>query len=589
MSFGFPLGLLALLAMPAVLALHLFRRKRTVRAVSALFLFDTAFLDTEGGSTPKPLRVTWSLLLELLLALLLGLAIAEPRFVRAKPPHLVVVLDGTSSMEAVGAMGASALARARRALADRVRELPGDARVSLVLAAGAEPVIVLGPRAPKALLTEALATVRAAGFGAAGVGTGLDEAIKRGRDLAGEDGRILVVTDAEPRALPPDLAWLAVGEPLPNASIAGVRWGAASGDLEVDILHFGRDATRRLVATSLAGELLAEASVALRDGAPARHRFSGIDAANEVLVIRLDGDALAIDDWALLPPLDRSPLPTWSGLPEAARSALRLDEAFAAIGDVSWVASSTEAVLQIVESGDEPAPRRGVTHVVLGTGDAEPAIGPYLIDPGHPLTFGLSLAGVAWGGGAVRGLPGRPLVDLAEAGLLSVEAESLERGPRVHLAIDVGRQRLTEAADWPVLLANVMDFARAGRVGPEQRSLTAGESAVFRAADPSAVSSCRLLGPEGESLGPPRGDPWAWRVDRPGLYRLVGPDDQELAVYCVRFHAPDESDLRRRGAVDLPAQREPVEVEGGRSIAPWLLLLALFVFLADAYVLARKR
>ena len=76
--FANPAGLWALLAVPAVVWLHLHRRRHTERQVAALFLWeDTSPVDA-SGRVRQPLRTSASFWLELLAALLVALAIYFP-------------------------------------------------------------------------------------------------------------------------------------------------------------------------------------------------------------------------------------------------------------------------------------------------------------------------------------------------------------------------------------------------------------------------------------------------------------------------------------------------------------------------------
>jgi len=47
--FTTPLGLLALVAIPAIVAIHLFRRRFPIRPVAGLFLWQMAQRTPEGG------------------------------------------------------------------------------------------------------------------------------------------------------------------------------------------------------------------------------------------------------------------------------------------------------------------------------------------------------------------------------------------------------------------------------------------------------------------------------------------------------------------------------------------------------------
>ena len=79
MIFTTPLGLLALLSVPAIVAIHLFRRRFPPRQVAGLFLWQSARQVPQGGGRLDRLPITASLLLECLAALALSLILAGAR------------------------------------------------------------------------------------------------------------------------------------------------------------------------------------------------------------------------------------------------------------------------------------------------------------------------------------------------------------------------------------------------------------------------------------------------------------------------------------------------------------------------------
>ena len=102
MTFAAPLGLLALLAIPAIVAIHLLRRRFPVRPVAGLFLWQAAHDVPDGGRRIDKLPWTISLLLECLAALALALIIAGATLTpSASSEHLVVLLDDSVSMTAI--------------------------------------------------------------------------------------------------------------------------------------------------------------------------------------------------------------------------------------------------------------------------------------------------------------------------------------------------------------------------------------------------------------------------------------------------------------------------------------------------------
>src|SRR5439155_21999783 len=109
MSLGFPLGLLGLLAIAPLLVAYFLRRKQPPRVVSALFLWRTPDQRAQAGPRFQRFSRESSLLLE-------GLAvIAAAAFLSdahcgggATKKHLVVVVDGSLSMQAKGGGKSSA-------------------------------------------------------------------------------------------------------------------------------------------------------------------------------------------------------------------------------------------------------------------------------------------------------------------------------------------------------------------------------------------------------------------------------------------------------------------------------------------------
>ena len=69
MIFTSPIGLLALLAIPAIVAIHLFRRRFPPRTIAGLFLWQMLRQTPEGGGRISKLPITASLILECLAAL----------------------------------------------------------------------------------------------------------------------------------------------------------------------------------------------------------------------------------------------------------------------------------------------------------------------------------------------------------------------------------------------------------------------------------------------------------------------------------------------------------------------------------------
>ena len=222
MMFTTPLGLLALLAIPAIVTIHLFRRRFPVRPVAGLFLWQIVRQTPEGGGKVTKLPITTSLILECLAALALALILAGARLSSADvSQHLVVLLDDSASMAASNARGESPRDRAVRRVLGEVDRLGSGARITLVRS-GDRPSVLAGPAALAVEAQPALerwnpeATHHSFALG-----------LRLARELAGRTGQLMVVSDVTPASRGEGdvegALWVSVGEPLANVGITAAQ------------------------------------------------------------------------------------------------------------------------------------------------------------------------------------------------------------------------------------------------------------------------------------------------------------------------------------------------------------------------------
>jgi hypothetical protein len=316
--FAEPLGLLALLAVPAVLALHWFRRRFRPREVSALFLWQSEAPAALAGRRRERLMNSPSLWLELAAALLLALAFAGPP-ATARAEHLVVVLDGSASMDAV-AGGESARERARVILSETIDELPRGSRATLI-ESGSRPRVLAGPAAFTAEALQRLETWRPSG-----TRHDLGPALALALELAAE-GAITVVTDRfEPQAFLPQVEVIALGRPADNLAIThAARSRELAGSVARDsafltVSSFAHAPRRAALVLESDGRRLLEREIDLAPGERLQLSFD-LSPDTGLVEARLSSDALAIDDRAWLAPAPERTLALHSELaPEEARS-----------------------------------------------------------------------------------------------------------------------------------------------------------------------------------------------------------------------------------------------------------------------------
>lgn len=583
MSLLAPAGLFALLAVPAILALHWFRRRPEQRRIAALFLFATNAPDSDAGRKRMRLRSSASLLLELLAAAVLALWLAEPRIgISDEPQRVVFVLDGSASMQARGSDGRSAAERARAAALAMLDALPDDAQFAVVQS-GPRPGVLAGPSAPRA---EAAAALRA--WTPRQLGHDLAPAVDLALELGGERAEVIALGDGDPGPVPERVRVLAFGEARANAAIASarrLRRDDGTARVLCDLACFGalRRATIKVLGPD--GTLRAEQEVELEIDAP-RHVVLDLADAGEPwhLVLAAEGDALSIDDACALPAPLRREVRIADRLDPAASAALEIDRAMRSLAEVV-LAPIASADLVIGPSAGDGSQHELVVQPLDGETDAW--LGPFLVDRRAGPAAGVTLDGVVWTAG--RGaLPGVPFVFAGEQALASIERLARDR-VRVRLDLDPARSNLQRSPDWPILLQNVVELVRAGLPGPERSIVPVGTTVVWR----EAPLALRIEGPDGKDV-PASGTRERWFEARePGLYHVFD-GDQPAGHVAAWFVDLAESELRTRRSFEQ-APRSPVDEVTARPATGTdrerrlLALLALLLVLGDVVVTRVRR
>jgi hypothetical protein len=586
-----PLGLLALLGVPAVIALHLFRRRFERRRVSALFLWEAQTRTALSGRRRENLLRSPSFWSELLLALLLGLAFAGPRACGSlEARHLVVVLDGSASMSAGADLGSAAdsspRARALARVRDAIDALPSGSRVT-VIESGSLPRILIGPAAfPRE------------------VGSRLDEyepstgrhdlgpAAALAAEVAGE-GAVTLFTDRfEVEGLPKQIGVESLGIPLENLAITRAHRSIANdqGLGEEQVLLTVANFSHRPRSTQLelvqAGQVITSRSIELDPGAR-KHLSFQLSGGTPAVEARLEADAMTLDDSAWLAPAPRRELRLATDLDETARRYLGLERPNT--GPLErWLSLVTRSVAaESIADAD-----LAITHGTAG-GDSTwnlslessgskriDLIGPYLLDKRHQLLEGVTLDGVVWSASPELSLPGQPLISAGDVPLLT--EEKLDGRIVFHANLDWKRSSIQRSPDWPILLHNLAQLRRERLAGPRSTNIAVGEVFYFQTNGPADYV---LEGPGGSRELRALSTLAVEGLERVGQYRLLRGEEM-VAELAVHFGDDAESDLRelstgtRESGMELAAER------GGSSWTVMLLgALALCALLADFWFL----
>jgi hypothetical protein len=238
MSLLFPLGLLALLTLPIIVVLHLLRERQRRVAVPSLLHWQMV-PRRPAGERIRRLPLTLLLLLHLLVAGLLGLALARPQLAGALggARQVAIVLDTSTSMAAREG-GATRFEQAQERARAALRALGSGDTATLIAAGPRARVIASGGLAEQAGLLAEVDRLRPGGAGAdlAGAIT-LAEA-----SFAGPRARqIVVLTDggapAGAPALPAQVAaaidWQQIGDAQANRAVVAFAARASGASVQV--------------------------------------------------------------------------------------------------------------------------------------------------------------------------------------------------------------------------------------------------------------------------------------------------------------------------------------------------------------------
>jgi hypothetical protein len=598
MIFATPLGLLALLAIPAIVAIHLFRRRFPVRSVAGLFLWQVVRQTPEGGGRIARLPMTTSLLLECLGALALALILAGARCSpEGVSQHLVVLLDDTASMAAVNAGGESARDRAVRRVLDELARRPSGARVTLVQS-GERPSILSGPAA---LPLEARSALDAWKPEAPNHSMALG--LRLARELAGETGMLMVLSDVAPE--PRGEAgfegglWVSVGQPVTNVGITAAERTRATdgrgGTVSMTFVSNAATAARRRLGVWAGDQEVVARELDIPAGASSL--TLPIPAGLPSVRVRLADDALTRDDAVVLAEPRPQTVAVENRLPDGrGRSAI-----IRALDALSGVAAAESGHLAFVNadaidvSGPSDVWQVGFGRAPaawLAAGASKDYIGPFVIEKRHPLLLGVTLNGVVWAGAwPLSPDQVRPLVSTGDQMLVGLPAAS---GPRtaVIINLDLDRTNLIRSPDWPILISNVIEMRRQSLPGPERWNYRSGEWVRVRLdRDPTGPLRFRCGLVEREL---PAGRHLEFIAPSPGGLLRIFEGDQVLFELGVNFLDEHETRLGPLATADTGALTDArgLRAESGASSDPlfWVLLaLGAAALLVNWTILAPRR
>ena len=295
LSFANPLGLLALLGVPAVLAIHYLQRRTRTIPVATLFLIEQRRDQSRMGRRFERLIGSWPMWLQLLIVVLLAAHLSQPRWPLAgSVQRLAVVVDGSASM--------------RVSKRDLLHQLTTVAQRCQSLARRTEYLVLLDdPTQARLYAGDSLPAMLQALERWNPVGGPVDPtpSLRLARERVGKHGLVVYATDTPLEKLPADAVLLAVGHPLANIGITGLSVGQQDGQAVWRALVCNRSASPQTRAWHLEwdqGMRSPDALVRLAAGGM-ESLSAAMPAGATRLRLVLDKDEFSLDDsFAFLTP-----------------------------------------------------------------------------------------------------------------------------------------------------------------------------------------------------------------------------------------------------------------------------------------------
>ena len=598
MTFLLPIGLLALLALPVIVVLHLLRERRRRVAVPSL-LHWLNIPRRQEGERIRRLPLTLLLLLHLLIAALLGLALGRPQL--AGPPsgaarQTAIVLDTSTSMAAhtgAGTRFAEAQARARTLLRDL---RPGD-RATIIAAGPVAQLVAEGGAGDIATLAAALDRLRPGGDGAdmAGALTLAQATLDPQREH-----RVVAISDrgpaqADSAAAPAD--WLIVGDDQPNRALIGFAARPWGDRLEVYARAANyADAPFRTTLRLYGDERLIDTRDLRLDAGGETELTWTLPGGHATLRAELDGrDAQPADDQGYLAVASAPPVKVLlvSAKPDSLHRALAAARTQATLVDPSRYAEAAAgpAVDMTIFDGFLPGawPAGAVLAIdpppgslLIGVdGLAKPAPDGELVQHGA-IFEGLSLGGINFG--LVQ--PVQPLAWATTQLAIGDQPLILRGRSGAHevaiWAFDLNSSNLPSRVAFPLLVARtVRDLTPA----PLPSAIQAGAPLTLRP-DPR-VTALQIVGPDGArttvAMSPTLmldtfTQPGFYRIEGPGFGGQVGVNAGSVVESDLR--QPDSAQPEQPPQFTAPAQAKDEQLRA-LDIWPWLALGALALLMLE--------
>lgn len=595
-----PVGALALLAFPVILFLYFLKVRRPNIDVATLAFWRPYRTDRQANAPWQRLRASRLLVLQLAVALALGLALLRPALEGAAgvASSSVVILDGSASMQATDVKPsrfAAAVDHARQ----MVQSIPPGGQMAIILATQHSELLAASTSDQGELLAaldRAHPTSEAADLGEA---LSLANAVLAGRSGASitliSDGH--GTTPVSPPHLFAPLQYVSVGVTAENLALEALTQDS-NGSVFIRVDNYGRQPRDAHIELRTDGQLVDSIPIHVPAESPLQVTWSGLTNQTHVLEARLaPGDAFGLDDSAWLvtgtPPAHKALLVTAQNrfLERAMRLHPGLDVTVVAPADYKPGSYDLYVFDGFLPKGPLPtpalvvAPPQGQGPVPAGI-----PIDPGPLQPANPddaLLRDVSLANVHVKTASKVSLPQdwRAVISANAGPLVAVH----EGEPRIaELTFDLHNSDFPLRLGFPVLIQNLLGYLLPG--GFEGQVYPPG-SPVRLATEPGARSLV-VTRPDGGQVDlNPKGSAIFSQTEQPGVYLVQQkvPSGERQSRFVIQFQDPSLSSIAPGAAPAVQESLQPAGalVRGVNELWPWLAVLAILLLVGEWVVYHR--
>ncbi len=605
-----PLALLSLLTLPIIVVLHMIQSRRRRVEVPSLLLWRQIPLQATARRRRR-LRLTLLLLLHLLVASLIGVALAQPEITLpwTSARTRAIIIDTSTSMALVEG-GSSRLERARQRAAVLIREMRGADQVALI-GAGPQPRLIdRGHVADSARLLGALTALDVEGSG-----SDLVSAFTIAETLLLDQpgAEIFVLTDGA--LSPPNFSNIrfpvrieVLGTEQPNRAVAtlAARTDAAQAiHIYARLVNAGDRLFRGPVQLWLDDQLQLTEQVSMQAGAVLELSWTLRGPAQQVR-IELDGaDGLPLDDTATVVVNNRRPIRVLlvaddsPALMRALQAMPEVEVTTVSPTDYVLEQSATVEVTILVDTLPARWPTGGVLVInppagslldVRGTTAAVPTI--TLTPAGETLLRDINLSGIDWGSITIIEPPDW-LTPLAFSGTQPLILRGrVERSDITVWNVDLTDHPLTRRLAFPLLVARTM---RSLAPPPLPAAVTAGETLLYQA--DLRTTQLEIIAPNGirDVVEVQPALPVAITLTQTGLYRIrEWANEQTIHEAHLPVNASTLAEADPTPRMSSTTISPPVTSTQTKSIATpqplwsWLMIIAIIILVMEWLYIQRR-